>query len=213
MANATDGAAPAARSLYGAATPAVVVQPGAHQLHSGGAPAKTPAEGDAGDAFEHWSEAGQYAPRQPGEAPPPDPAAPRQTRVADAPLLDEGPRRSNASTSDGFVLEPPEGPRADPRAGYAPAGGAVGGGRGQCGHVPLAARKGDRLCACERRAPRGGGEGCVEGAHVRVALASGGAGWAAPHLPCAGPRTNTRAPVASARFELRLAVCVCVLQS
>ena len=39
-ANATDGAAPAARSLYGAATPAVVVQPGAHQLHSGGAPAQ-----------------------------------------------------------------------------------------------------------------------------------------------------------------------------
>ena len=128
-ANATEQAVPAARSLYGAATPAVVVQPGAAraaQLDTGGAPVpETPAE-DAGDVFEHWSEAGQYAPR-PGEAAPSDPA-PRQTRVADAPLLDEGPRRSNASTADGFVLEPPEGPRADPRAGYAPAGGAVGGG-------------------------------------------------------------------------------------
>ena len=123
MANDTDGA-PGARSLYGAATPAVVVQPGAHQLHTGGPALETPAEAD-GDDFEHWSEAGQYAPRT--EAPPADPVAPR-LRVADAPLLDESPRRVNASEADGFVLEPPVGPQQDPRAGYAPAGGAVGGG-------------------------------------------------------------------------------------
>ena len=123
MANATDGAAPGARSLYGAATPAVVVQRGAHQLHTGGAPAlETPAE--AGDDFEHWSEAGQYAPHPQDQAPYPG------LRVPGAPLLDEGPARPNATASGDIVLEPPlgPGPQQDPRGGYAPAGGAVGGG-------------------------------------------------------------------------------------
>ena len=60
MANATDGAPPPLRSLYGAATPAVHVQPGADQLHTGGEPVVE--EAPPGGAHEHWTEAGQHAP-------------------------------------------------------------------------------------------------------------------------------------------------------
>ena len=119
---APDGA-PAPVSLYGAATPAVQVVPGALPGSTGGRPAGTPPDAGGGDDFGHWSEAGQIA----GALPPP--------QQADAPAQQPGAGPGNSTgTGDGdFVFEPPEPPRVDPRAGYAPAGGAVGGGRGNNG--------------------------------------------------------------------------------